>query len=98
VTAKWGLPPAIIEILDKHHLNKCALEEIEDVTTARSVATVHLANQACKVLGIGYRSPNESISLCDLPSTQFLDLSPEKLEAMVAEIGETFKSEKEVFQ
>ncbi len=97
VAAKWKFAPVIIDILGKHHLNICNLEEIEDALTARSLACVNYANNACKVLGIGYRNSDDNIVLHELPSAVFLGINKNRQDALLEEIQETYTSEKSAF-
>jgi HD-like signal output (HDOD) protein len=98
VSEKWGFPDMIREIIEKHHLNTVKLENIEDTVTAKGIACVNLSNYISKVLGIGYREPDESIVLSELPSAVFLNFNKEKLDSFVEEIRETYDNEKAVFQ
>lgn len=98
VAEKWGFPSIHVSILKKHHLNNGKLEDIEDQSVARVIACVHLANNICKMLGIGYRSPNETILANELPSTVFLDLTKERMEVFVKDVVEAYEKEKSIFQ
>lgn len=98
VMAKWGISPALIRILRYHHLNYCSIEDIEDPLEAQGVACVHLADQTCKFLGIGYREPDDTIALNELSSAEYLGISKEKMDQSVQEINETYEREKSVFQ
>lgn len=97
VIAKWGLSPVLVKILDMHHLHSTSLEDIGDSLVAQGTACVNLADYICKVLGIGYREPDDSIALKELPSAVFLKLNNEKMDALVEGIRETYESEKAVF-
>jgi HD-like signal output (HDOD) protein len=97
VIAKWGLSPVLVQILELHHLNGTGLETIGEPAVAKGVACVNLADNVCKVLGIGYRESDESIVLHQLPSAVFLKLSQEKLGELVDEVSETYNKEKSVF-
>lgn len=98
VIAKWGLSPSLIKILQYHHLNVCGIEDIGDPLAANGVACVHLADCICKLLGIGYREPDDSIILSELPSAKYLGISKEKTEQLVRECSETYEKEKSVFE
>jgi putative nucleotidyltransferase with HDIG domain len=98
VSEKWGFPDMIREIIEKHHLNTVKLEDIEDAVTAKGIACVNLSDYISKVLGIGYREPDESIVLSELPSAVFLKFNKEKLNSFVEEIKETYDNEKAIFQ
>ncbi|MFQ5328619.1 MAG: HDOD domain-containing protein [Thermodesulfobacteriota bacterium] len=98
VVTKWGFPPILVQIISKHHLDRCILEDILDPFTAKAIAAVALANTTCKVLGVGYRGPNETTAIHDHPALSFLDISPERLDELVEEARETYQSEKALFQ
>lgn len=98
VAEKWGFPPILKSIVEMHHSNKVNLEEISDPVAANAIACVDLSNHICKVLGVGYRDPDELIVLHELPSAVFLKFAPEKLGRLVADINETYENEKAVFQ
>jgi putative nucleotidyltransferase with HDIG domain len=98
VISKWGFAPVLIKILEKHHLNKCSLNEIKDLKVANGVACVNLADNICRFLGIGFKEPNDEIVLHEFPSAVFLEMSEEKLNGLVKDIDETYKIEKSVFQ
>ena len=98
VVSKWGFAPILIEILEKHHLHNCKLDELEDSLVAKGVACVNLADNVCKVLGIGYKDPNDTIVLHELPSSIFLEMTEEKLSSLAEEVEEAYKIEKSVFQ
>jgi HD-like signal output (HDOD) protein len=97
VVEKWGFSPLLVSILEKHHLNNVNLQDINDPVVAKGVATVHLADHACKVLGIGYRDPNETIKLDELPSALFLKYDANKLDALIKNIQESYNAEKSIF-
>jgi putative nucleotidyltransferase with HDIG domain len=97
VIAKWGLSPVLVKILEMHHLNNTSLEAIGDSLIAQGTACVNLADYICKVLGIGYREPDDSILLKELPSAVFLKLNNDKMDALVVDVRETYESEKTVF-
>ncbi len=98
VVTKWKFAPILVHILGKHHLHKCTLEEIGDDMRTKSVACVHLADNICKVLGIGFRSSDDSIVLHELPSAVYLGISQDKFEGLLRNISETYTSEKSAFE
>jgi putative nucleotidyltransferase with HDIG domain len=97
VVEKWGFSPLIVSILENHHLGKVSFQDITDPTVARSIALVNLADHICKVLGIGYRDPNETIKLDELPSAIFLKYDANKLDALTKNIQESYDAEKAIF-
>jgi putative nucleotidyltransferase with HDIG domain len=98
VAKKWGLSKVLVEVMEKHHLDNYRLEDIGEPFIANSVACVNLADNACKLLGIGYRSPDDTVMLHELPSAVFLNISKERLDSLVEEINETYNNEKSAFQ
>lgn len=98
VAEKWGFPSIHVTILKNHHLNNCKLEDFEEPAVANVIACIHLANNICKILGIGYRSANESISAHELSSAVFLNFTEEKLEMLMKKVGESYEKEKSIFQ
>lgn len=97
VTGKWGLPGILVEIIRNHHLTQGDFDSISVPEGAKGLAVVHLANQVCKRLGIGYRQPDESIDLAALRSSQYLKLAPNRIEALLERVGEAYKTEKAAF-
>lgn len=98
VIAKWGLAPVLVRILEWHHLDKKSIDAIQEQAIAKGVACVNLANNICKVLGIGYSDPYEGIVLHELPSAVFLNLNKDAFDELVCEIRETYEREKAVFE
>ena len=98
VIAKWGLSVALVEILAKHHLNNCSLDDIKDPVVAKGLSCVHLADNICRALGIGYKEPDETLLLHELPSAVFLNMNEAALAKLAEEIRETYNREKSIFQ
>jgi putative nucleotidyltransferase with HDIG domain len=98
VMERWGFPPLLVKIVEGHHLNNGKLENIADPLTAKVTAVVHLADQICRKLGIGTRSPDEALVLDSLISAEFLEIPEEKLNEMLEETRETYCNEKAVFE
>lgn len=97
VAGKWGFPSRLVKTISNHHLNKSKLEDIEDATDAKCIACIHLADNICKLLGIGYRETDETVSLSELPSTIFLNISKDRLDKLVEKINDTYANERSVF-
>jgi putative nucleotidyltransferase with HDIG domain len=97
VVAKWKFSPILTDIIGKHHLQNCSLEEIGDNISARSIACVNLADNICKALGIGFRSADESIVLHELPSAVFLGVGKDKFDKLVQDVSEIYTKEKSAF-
>ncbi len=98
VVQKWKFAPILIEVIGKHHLHTCSLDEIDDSFQAKTIACVNLADSICRFLGLGFRTPDESVALNDLLSTQYLGISSDKIETLLVEVKETFMSEKSAFE
>jgi HD-like signal output (HDOD) protein len=97
VVEKWGFSPLLVSILEKHHTGSFSSQDISDPVIARSIAIVNLADHVCKVLGIGYRNPNETIQLHKLPSAVFLKYDKDKLDVSTKNIQESYNAEKSIF-
>jgi hypothetical protein len=50
------------------------------------------------VLGIGYRNPDDKTELHKLPSAVFLNLSQDRLNALVRKIDDTYNMDKSIFE
>jgi putative nucleotidyltransferase with HDIG domain len=98
VLLKWKFSPVIVNILALHHQDCAGFESKYGNMTAKSVACVNLADNVCKVFGIGYRQPDTSIVLHELPSAKLLNLEQNKLESLTTQINDTYSSEKSVFE
>jgi putative nucleotidyltransferase with HDIG domain len=98
VLKRWKFSPAIVKILELHHKDAAGLVSKYGNMTAKSVACVNLADNVCKVLGIGYRQQDTSIVLHELPSAKLLNLEQNKMENIANQINETYSSEKSVFK
>jgi putative nucleotidyltransferase with HDIG domain len=97
VVESWGFPAVFREMLRSHHSETAFTALIEDPFIARAVACIHLANNVCKVLGIGYRSPDEGIDPASLSSVSFLNIPAERIGEHIQNIDETYQQEKAVF-
>ncbi len=97
VAEKWGFPSVLLQVIEKHHLINARLEDIEDPLAAKGIACVNTADHVCKALGIGYRDPDDSIILHELPAAVFLNINKDRLNTLVEEIAETYAREKSVF-
>ncbi len=97
VAEKWGFPSVLLQVIEKHHLINVRLEDIDDPMAAKGIACVNTADCICKKLGIGYRDPDDSIMLHELPAVAFLNLSRDRINHLVEEIAETYAREKSVF-
>jgi putative nucleotidyltransferase with HDIG domain len=97
VITKWGFPPILVQILAQHHLDKCSLDDISDLFVAKVTACVCLANSICKLLGIGYRSPDETIDIYAHPSVAFLHISRNEVYKLIKETATTYEQEKHFF-
>ncbi|MCP3676445.1 MAG: HDOD domain-containing protein [Deltaproteobacteria bacterium] len=98
VVEKWGFPSNLVQILARHHLNKCSLEDISDPLVAKATASVALADSICKQLGIGYRNQDDTVVIHMHPSVAFLHLSKDKVDKLIEETGTVYQQEKALFQ
>lgn len=88
VVAKWHFPEAIEEAIACHHNPESA---------GHSQVLPHivqLADALCHKLEIG-PVRNRSLDLADVAGTSALKTTPEELEALTEQIGETYEAEKE---
>ncbi len=97
VVEKWGFAPLLVKILQMHHLRSLNLADIKEPAVATAIAITNLADHVCKVLGIGYRNPDDKIELHKLPSAVFLNMPQERLNILVKNIEETYNLEKTIF-
>ncbi|MEE9543761.1 MAG: HDOD domain-containing protein [Thermodesulfobacteriota bacterium] len=98
VMSGWGFPPVYVEVLDKHHLKDCKLDEIKDKKIARSIACINLADNLCKALGIGYREPYTDIVLEELPAKIFLEITDAKIEELKSSVTSSYEEERAHFE
>lgn len=98
VVGKWGFAPLLVNILKDHHLNNIKLADIIDSEVAKTIAITNVADYVCKVLGIGYRNPDDKTELHKLPSAVFLNLSQDRLNTLVRNIEDTYNMEKAIFE
>lgn len=98
VAEKWGLASTLVEIIEKHHLTGFKLEDIGDKPLSGSIASVNLADYICRFLGIGYRDPDETIVLHELPSAVFLNIDKDRAGALVGQIQEAYMNERSAFE
>jgi putative nucleotidyltransferase with HDIG domain len=98
VLERWKFSPVIVKILKLHHQDSTGIKSPYGDATAKNVACVNLADNVCKVLGIGYRQPDTSIVLHELPSAKLLNMEQNKMESLANQINDTYSSEKSVFE
>ncbi len=98
VIRKWGFPNVFVQVLEHHHLHKGSLAGFDDPAIARVIACVHIADNMCKRLGIGYRTPDMAVPVIDPPVAAMLDLSPESLDRLMEEVRIVYEKEKVGFQ
>jgi HD-like signal output (HDOD) protein len=98
VIGKWGFPNIFVQVLEHHHLHKCSLAGFDDPSIARVIACVHIADNMCKRLGIGYRNPDMALPVIDAPVAALLDLSPDSLDQLMEDVRRVYEQEKVGFQ
>jgi putative nucleotidyltransferase with HDIG domain len=97
VAEKWGFPETLVNVIANHHLNVFGTKSSEESAEDDILACVHLADNVCKYLGIGYRSPDENVDLAGLSSAVRLRIAENNLVEMIERIKTTYDSEKSVF-
>lgn len=98
VAAKWGFPEILVQIIRYHHFSGCRLEDFNEPLSAKSIASVHLADNICRQLGIGCGKPDGSTILHELPSALFLGMSKSGLDQLVDRVSGMYEKEKAVFE
>lgn len=98
VMKKWEFPAIFVHVLGDHHLHKLSLADVQDPAAARVVACVHVGDNICKRLGMGYRSPDIAIPVIDSPVAQLLNLSDAGLARAMEDIQKIYTVEKAGFQ
>jgi|YNPNPStandDraft_1061719.scaffolds.fasta_scaffold04711_4 HD-like signal output (HDOD) protein len=94
----WRMPLVFASVLEHHHLHRGVLGDFTDTPTARVIACVHVADNLCRHLGIGYRSPDASVPVIDPPVAALLSLPADDLSQLKEEISVVYEKEKGQFQ
>lgn len=99
VIEKWGLPENVVRVVRYHRLSHLADKEREFLLTQedlkKALACVELAYEYCRVLGIGYRAPQE-IELKELKALEFLSWTEEEAKKRLSAAAEAYQAEREV--
>ncbi|MCX8044186.1 MAG: HDOD domain-containing protein [Desulfobacterota bacterium] len=98
VMHKWGLPSIFATVLEYHHLHKISLDTFTDEDAVHTTACIHVADNVCRRLGIGYRAPDPSAPVIDAPVMALLSLSQDSLPKLTETIRELYEQEKVGFQ
>ncbi len=96
---KWNFPVELGKAIYYHH----SIDEIDpsvmDPFQVKYIAVIDVANHFMKLLGIGYRVPDESINIASLRSLELLgiELSEKQVEGLCDRIRKVVDEEKSKF-
>lgn len=95
VLKKWNFSEGLIQSA-LHHAD---LQVDEDAYPGmlRLTATVHFAGAVCSKLGIGQRSPDETLVLENLQSLKILAIDPDDVPEIVEAVQEVFSENRDYF-
>ncbi|TVQ81197.1 MAG: HDOD domain-containing protein [Bradymonadales bacterium] len=100
VIEKWGLPENIVRMIRYHRLSSLEEKEREFLKSSdelrHAVASVELAYELCRKIGIGFRSPQE-VDLESLAAVSFLNLQADSLKSLEVECQQAYEAEREIF-
>ncbi|MCK4503463.1 MAG: HDOD domain-containing protein [Desulfuromonadales bacterium] len=98
VLDKWKFSRFFVMSTLHYEDMKIAVEEEENgEALLRLTATVNLAGQICKKLGIGQREPDEELDLMQTPGAIVLELSEEEVQGALLEIDQVFTENRDFF-
>lgn len=95
VIKKWNFPEMLIGSTMQHH--RLQFSETDDPALVRLTAVTALADLFCHKLGIGFRSPDESIDLAASVPAQMLKLPPQRVERLVEAFSDAFEGDRSLF-
>jgi HD-like signal output (HDOD) protein len=98
VLDKWNFNRSLV-MATLHHEDLKIHREDEDGCDGlyRLTATVNLADQICRRLGIGQREPNEDLDVVNCLGAKALDLDADAVEKAITEVGATFSENRDFF-
>ncbi len=98
VLDKWNFARILVMSTLHHEDLVISLDEEENAESLlRLTATVNLAGQICRKLGIGQREPDEELDLLEGPGAKALDLDEADVESALIEVEETFTQNRDFF-
>ena len=98
VLDKWNFSRSLIMSTLHHEDLIISLDEEENgEALLRLTATVNLAGQVCRKLGIGQRDPNDELDLLKTLGAKALDLDEADVQSALVEVDETFTQNRDFF-
>ncbi|MEA3543835.1 MAG: HDOD domain-containing protein, partial [Thermodesulfobacteriota bacterium] len=97
VLDKWNFTRSLIMSTLHHEDLIFSLEEENAEDLLRLTATVNLAGQVCKKLGIGQREPDDELDLLKTLGAKALELDEADVESALIEVEETFTQNRDYF-
>ncbi|MCK9173286.1 MAG: HDOD domain-containing protein [Desulfuromonas sp.] len=91
----WQIAPLLVEAVCYHRVLPPAGTVTEEVRLL--AATVNLAVELCRKLGIGCRAPDEAINLVDCAGAAYFSLDADQLAAMEMEFANLYAENREAF-
>ncbi len=95
VIRKWNFPEALANSVSFHHT--LAFGDADDPHLVKLTAVVSLADMFCHKLGIGARSPDESLDMSVSKASDILRLNEESLTKLVEIFRESYEADKSYF-
>ncbi len=95
VIRKWNFPEILANSVSFHH--SPAFGDADDPHLVNLTAVVNLSDMFCNKLGIGGRSPDESLVIVGSKATEILNLDEERLMSLLEVFQESFEKDKEYF-
>lgn len=96
VLKKWNFPQILIDCVLRHHTLR--FEDENDLYLMRMTAVVNLADNFCRKLGIGTRTPNEALDIEALPSVRLLGIGEKRIFFLLETFQQTFGQDKKFFE
>jgi len=98
VLDKWNFNRSLV-MATLHHEDLRVHEEDEEGLEGlyRLTATVNLADQVCRRLGIGRREPDEDLDVAACLGAKALELDEDAVERAIVEVSETFSENRDFF-
>jgi HD-like signal output (HDOD) protein len=98
VLDKWNFNRSLV-MATLHHEDLKVHEEDEDGCDGlfRLTATVNLADQIARRLGIGQREPDEELDVASCPGAKALELDEDDVAQAIAEVDATFSENRDYF-
>ena len=98
VLDKWNFSRSLVMSTLHHEDLMISLDEEQNgEALLRLTATVNLAGQTCRKLGIRQREPDDELDILQSPGAKALDLDEEDVESALIEIDDTFTQNREFF-